>query len=188
MIITNNMESTTIPGLQYIPDFITVEEERQLVQFIDAQPWNTDLRRRTQHYGYRYDYTKSTIDDPLGPLPCSFDMLCDRLVQRGIFEDRPVQVIVNEYEPGQGISPHIDKSVFGPVVASLSLLSSVPMEMSKDDEKQEVRMRPRSLLVLSQSARYKWKHGIVARKSDSLQGQRVSRGRRISITFRTLAN
>ena len=27
-----------------------------MVAFIDAQAWDTRLARRTQHYGYRFDY------------------------------------------------------------------------------------------------------------------------------------
>ena len=38
-----------IDGLIYIPDFITKEEERALIDNIDAQPWLTDLKRRVQH-------------------------------------------------------------------------------------------------------------------------------------------
>ena len=34
------------------------------------------------------------------------------------------QAIVNEYEPGQGIAPHVDRDCFGPVVATVSLGSA----------------------------------------------------------------
>ena len=39
----------------------------------------------------------------------------------------PVQCIVNEYRPGQGIGMHADHRDFGPVVASLSLGEDWPM-------------------------------------------------------------
>lgn len=42
----------------------------------------------------------------------------------------------------------------------------------------------RSLLVLTGSARYEWSHTIPARKSDVIDGRRVGRKRRISLTFR----
>ena len=38
------------------------------------------------------------------------------------------QLIVNEYQPGQGISPHIDnQTLFGDVVVSVSLSSNTIM-------------------------------------------------------------
>jgi hypothetical protein len=43
---------------------------------------------------------------------------------------------------------------------------------------------PRSLLILQQDARYRWKHGIAARKYDSYYGIKTMRSRRVSLTFR----
>jgi hypothetical protein len=45
-----------ISGLQYCPNFITAEEEQALIEIIDQQTWLNDLKRRVQHYGYKYDY------------------------------------------------------------------------------------------------------------------------------------
>lgn len=42
----------------------------------------------------------------------------------------------------------------------------------------------RSLLCIVDKARYEWKHGIVARKSDAINGKRIQRERRLSLTFR----
>ncbi len=35
-----------ILGLQYLPDFITADEERTLIEVLDQQPWLNDLKRR----------------------------------------------------------------------------------------------------------------------------------------------
>jgi len=43
-------------GLTYRENYISEDEAGRLVQEIDAAPWRTDLKRRVQHYGYRYDY------------------------------------------------------------------------------------------------------------------------------------
>jgi alkylated DNA repair dioxygenase AlkB len=43
-----------------------------------------------------------------------------------------------------------------------------------------------SLLVLAGPARYDWRHSIPARKSDRIGDQVISRGRRVSLTFRTV--
>jgi hypothetical protein len=47
-------------------------------------------------------------------------------------------------------------------------------------------LEPRSVLVMSDVARYQWKHGIPARKHDSYEGEDYTRGRRLSITFRSI--
>jgi hypothetical protein len=47
-------------------------------------------------------------------------------------------------------------------------------------------LEPGSLLVLTGAARYAWKHGIPARKTDMYQGQVLPRRRRISVTLRTI--
>lgn len=45
-------------------------------------------------------------------------------------------------------------------------------------------LEPRSVMVLKDVARYKWTHEIPARKSDVIDGGKVERSRRISLTFR----
>jgi alkylated DNA repair dioxygenase AlkB len=52
-------------------------------------------------------------------------------------------------------------------------------------ETESLLLEPRSLLVLSDEARYDWQHGIARRKNDIWQGIRIPRERRLSITFRT---
>ena len=47
-------------------------------------------------------------------------------------------------------------------------------------------LEPQSLLVLQGEARFGWKHGIPARKVDLIDGQKIARGRRVSLTFRTV--
>ena len=50
-----------ISGLTYVTDFITPAENDFLLSQIDQQPWLTDLKRRVQHYGYKYDYKARTV-------------------------------------------------------------------------------------------------------------------------------
>ncbi|MBL8596335.1 MAG: alpha-ketoglutarate-dependent dioxygenase AlkB [Devosia sp.] len=104
---------------------------RELLAQIGALPWRDDLRRRVQHYGYRYDYKarRVTRDSYLGPLPEWLATLVGGLSADGIFEAVPDQVIVNEYLPGQGIAAHVDcEPCFGDMIASLSLGSGCTME------------------------------------------------------------
>lgn len=44
-----------ISGKEYISDYITTEEAENLRKRIDKETWLDDLKRRVQHYGYKYD-------------------------------------------------------------------------------------------------------------------------------------
>ncbi len=178
-----------IPGLTLYPDFITPAEEAEILGILDAHPWRGDLQRRVQHYGYRYDYKARQItpDLYLGPLPVWLENLAHFLVQNGLFPNVPDQVIVNEYLPGQGIAPHIDcVPCFGGVIASLSLGSDVVMDFGRPDGSEKIshRLPARSLVVMTGPARYHWQHSIAKRKTDGVDGQKILRQRRVSLTFR----
>ncbi len=174
------------PGLTLMTEFISRQEENDLLLFIDGAPWNTTLKRRTQHYGHLYDYRSGDTSHKLGPLPPAFSPIMERLQQRGCFlSSPPDQAIVNEYEPGQGIGRHVDSvTSFGPEIASLSLLS--PTVMTFGDRRTgnhvDIPLPPRSLVLLTGPSRYSWTHMIAARKGDN----DVPRSRRVSITFRTI--
>ncbi|QQV75201.1 hypothetical protein H6P87_00749 [Rickettsia tillamookensis] len=172
-----------IPDLKYIAEYITIEQEYKLIKLIDSQPWITELKRRVQHYGYKYDYKSRSINQSyyLGALPKWLQVLCETFYKQNIFYELPNQVIINEYMPGQGIASHIDCiPCFSDTICSLSLGGSCIMELTNDKAKYSITLKPRSLLILKNEARYKWEHGIAARKSDN----KIARNRRISLTFR----
>jgi alkylated DNA repair dioxygenase AlkB len=97
-------------------------------------------------------------------------------------------MLVNEYLPGQGIALHRDYDPFDATVASISLISPCVMDFRRvaDGERVAWLLAPRSLLVLSDEARYQWEHGIARRKNDRWNGRTFPRSRRLSITFRRL--
>ena len=178
-------------GLTYLENYIPEDEAERLVREIDAAPWRTDLRRRVQHYGYRYDYKarQARREDYLGSLPDLFQHLAERLTSEGQFQTVPDQVIVNEYQPGQGISAHIDcQPCFGETIASLSLLSACVMRFAslRPSRHMDLLLQPNSLLVMAGEARHDWTHAIPARKTDLVEGQTSQRTRRISLTFRQM--
>ena len=179
-----------IEGLSYFPDFISEDIENYLLDAIDRNTWSNELKRRVQHYGYRYDYKARAVSPAsyLGPLPVWLDEFITGNLSSSIMRERPDQVIVNEYLPGQGISAHIDCiPCFGDTIASLSLASAATMIFTgPSGENEYLRLNPRSLLVLTRDARLKWRHSIPARKSDMVDGERKPRSRRISLTFRKI--
>ena len=183
--------AVNVSGLTYVPDFISAHDQDSLLSQIDQQSWLTDLKRRVQHYGYRYDYKARAVsnDAYLGTLPAWLLALSKKLHDDRIFPSAPDQVIVNEYLPGQGISAHIDCiPCFADTIASLSLGSNTVMDFSnlKTGEKKSIVLEERSLIVLSGPARYEWQHAIPARKSDIINGIKTERARRVSLTFRNV--
>jgi len=179
-----------INGLIYIPQYISQPHHDKLIETIDEQPWRGELARRTQHYGYVYDYRAKSVNVSmrLGELPTWLERIAQHLHYDGLVPTMPDQAIINEYLPGQGIANHIDSAPsFGEVVISLSLAAPAVMEYKKDDQTVPVLLEPRSLVVMRGAARYEWTHGIPKRKQDSYDGQIFIRERRLSITFRKVA-
>lgn len=173
----------SIEGFSYHKEFISPDDEGVLIKYADSNPWDTTWERRIQQYGYSYGTSRR---ESLGGMPEWLSSLCNRLREERIFIETPNQVIVNEYMPGQGIAPHVDYlSNYGNTVAALSLGSPVVMDfISEEKKKISHLLEPRSLFVLSGSARLNWKHGIAPRTMDHFLGAVITRGRRLSCTFR----
>ena len=77
-----------INGLQYIPDFLTEEQQNSILNEVDSRPWLNDLIRRVQHYGYKYDYTLKQIDHSLyvGELPPFAVEITEKLFENSIIK------------------------------------------------------------------------------------------------------
>ena len=183
-----------IPGLRYHPSFLDEAHQRSAIERIDSEPWLTDLQRRVQHYGWRYDYSARMVsrDMRIGPLPEWLEEIaCTLDRQFSEFDTVPNQAIINEYEPGQGIAMHVDRHCFGSAVATVSLGDDWTMDFQlagKSGPKESMLLPRGSVLVLSGDARYRWRHGIAKRgfDRDPRSGQKRARKRRLSLTFRTV--
>ncbi|WP_343558106.1 alpha-ketoglutarate-dependent dioxygenase AlkB [Sphingobacterium sp.] len=187
--INEGIDLSAILGLLYIPNFITRIEEKNLLSAINGEEWLNDLKRRVQHYGYKYDYRARSLNYSmyLGDLPNWSIPLTKRILNKHFSDENPDQLIVNEYLPGQGIANHVDcQPCFGETIFSLSLGSACVMDFVHVESKRiiSLMLEPRSLLVMSDEARYKWTHGIAARKSDDYRGKSYNRQTRVSLTFR----
>jgi alkylated DNA repair dioxygenase AlkB len=186
---TNATAAARVQGLAYVPEFLPPDVQARLLLEIDALPWRTELRRRVQHYGYRYDYRSRSVDRSmrLDDLPAWAVAVAETLQERGLLPWPPDQAIVNEYQPGQGISSHVDcEPCFDGNIASVSLGSACVMNFTSraTGEVVPVLLEPGSVVVLTGEARYGWMHGIPARKTDSFEGRTFTRSRRVSLTFR----
>jgi len=168
-----------------IPEIITPKEQCQLVELINNQQWDKTLARRTQQYGYKYQYRNlnaSPRASPAAPIPSWLAALGSRVSDECSARGHNVvfdQVIVNEYEPDQGISKHVDdKVLFGPVVASVSMMSSCEMLFELGALSCPIVLDPRSCVILTGPSRERWSHAIWPRVART--------GTRISITFRSM--
>jgi alkylated DNA repair dioxygenase AlkB len=183
------MEINAIAGLTVQKRFLNVERQKYLIEAIDSGTWNGDLKRRVQHFGYRYDYSARRIAASLKalPIPEWGQQLMQKILQAGITNQAFDQLIVNEYLPGQGISPHIDSiSSFGNDIVSVSLGSPCVMRFACTTRADHfnVLLEPGDLLHIRDEARYQWRHQIEPRRSDKWAGQMIERARRVSATFR----
>ncbi|MDE0407589.1 MAG: hypothetical protein OXN81_06975 [Alphaproteobacteria bacterium] len=68
-------------GATIVPDIVTEAEEARILLRIAQAPWMTDLSRRVQHYGYRYDYGARSAGrhDPAAPFPRWAAVIGERL-------------------------------------------------------------------------------------------------------------
>ena len=179
---SDNLE---VRGLSTYDDFISEDDALRIINKIDECKWlsgENALKRRTQHYGYEYDYkTRSaSMLKVVEPIPEFLIGVCDKLKVLGVIPD---QLIINEYLPGQGIAAHIDQSIiFGDTVISVALCGECIMTFGKGKSKVDLLFKERMAVVLQGDARYKWTHSIPARKKDGSK----PRTRRISLTFRTI--
>ncbi|KAF8885789.1 hypothetical protein BD779DRAFT_1430257, partial [Infundibulicybe gibba] len=197
-----------IPGLYFTPSlllpqpladalmsyclqtYFTSPNINQIMLFGRFSPGNT-----TSSFPPPLNSLLSTLSDLLRPtLPAATHAL--------LFPTSPTQArqaILNLYTPGEGISPHVDLlGRFGDGIIGVSFGSGCVMGFQRDAgdsveaEGWDLYLPARSLLVLSEDARYKWTHGIekccrdyVAEEGGS-GGRWIERGVRLSITFRWL--
>jgi alkylated DNA repair dioxygenase AlkB len=186
---TLSPQSVEIPGFALRLDYINAEEEHELLDQLEAGPWQHDWRRRIQVYGLGYSNQRGGTPTWLRDFPDWLLPLAKRVAEDADFDRLPENCVINEYVPPQGIGPHKDYADFGPAVACVSLGSHIVMDFANAETRQRVPVLipARSLWVIRDDARWKWTHAIAPRLSDTIAGQKTRRSRRVSITFRTAA-
>ena len=172
-----------IAGLDYRADFITRDEERDLLAHLQAmdlapfrfQGWTGN--RKTQSYGWRYDFDDASFL-PTEPIPHWLIRLRDKAAE--FAGDEIAHALIARYDSGAGIGWHKDRSVFDRVVG-VSLGSPAILRFRQRTPSGFTRfnlpVEPRSAYRLLGAARYDWEHRIVP--GDEL---------RFSITFRTMSD
>lgn len=185
---TTSAESTSWPaGLNYQPDFITMEEEQGLLEVIGSLPFRHSqyrqytARRRTVNYGAGYDF-QHQLRTPAPEIPGFLAHLRLRAARwLGIAPEAFVQALISEYRPGTPLGWHRDVPDYETIFA-VSLVSACrirfrryPWNPLERDDIFAIEPQPRSAYALSGDARWKWQHSVPAVKA-----------LRYSITLRTL--
>ena len=178
-------------GLVYQPDFLTREEEADLVAkfaelpFAEAHFQQYTARRRVVRYGegeYPASYGNEAEKlNPRRPFPAFLEPLRRKVARwRGMPESTFVHALCTEYRPGTPIGWHSDAPHFE-IVVGISLGGWARMRFrpyaAKTDRKAGIMLdlAPRSAYVMQDEIRWRWQHHIPPTKE-----------LRYSITFRTL--
>ena len=171
-------------GLRYVPDFLGLAEEADLVRRLDALPFAPFQfhgfvgKRQTVSFGWSYRFDGSGLGEA-EPMPDWLEPIRARAERTaGIAPAGLEHALLVKYEPGAGLGWHRDRPVFGDVVG-LSLLSPAPLRFRRRAGTKWQRftqiVEPRSLYLLRGPARSEWEHSLTPVET-----------LRYSITLRTL--
>lgn len=185
-----------IPGLYYIPNVVPLELSNRIqTELNTTDDWfpvgGGDNSRKVIHYGFKYNYKTGDVLEPAGPFPQYANDLVDIIRSIEVVPDDMAlnQCLINKYEPGQGISAHIDSIKYDDYVCCFTLGSGAYMEFTRNGyTPSKVYVEPNSLYIMSGDSRYKWKHCQRPLKTDTVEGKKIKRDVRTSITFRSLKN
>ncbi|CAE8679670.1 unnamed protein product [Polarella glacialis] len=146
-------------GLRYCPDFVSAEEQAELLQVLDGgatnlflgrRTWTRNIRRAQQFFGLIYYQTSQAVPElqPTAHSPLSSQYgrsmaelpawLLPRLLSEGLFAapgERGVnQVQGNEYLEDSGIGTHVEDPAAGPTLATVSLLQPVQLTLQRAEQ------------------------------------------------------
>ncbi|XP_029925650.1 alpha-ketoglutarate-dependent dioxygenase alkB homolog 4 [Myripristis murdjan] len=186
--------SFPFPGVFLWENFISEEEERELISKMDQDAWiQSQSGRRKQDFGPKVNFKKRKVR--LGGftgLPgLSRDLVHRMQKEPALSGFQPVEQCNLDYHPqrGSAIDPHLDDSwLWGERLVTINMLSDTTLAMSLDQGLPElglpgevqvaVRLPRRSLVVLFGEARHRWKHAI---------HRKDIHGRRVCSTYRELS-
>ena len=100
---TSETAHVNIAGLALAEEFLSRREEEEIIAHLDALAWESQMSRRVQHYGFRFDYVTRKCSTVATPFTDMLAMVAARALSQGLVRQMPDQCTVNEYMPGQGI-------------------------------------------------------------------------------------
>lgn len=167
--------------------------------------WTCLSNRRLQDYGGGPHKNGMIIE----PIPNWLNTYMKKVDSLDVFNGKTSNhVLINEYEPGQGIMPHTDGPLFYPTVTTINCLSHTVLEFKKTNTPAEnntqickLLLEPRSLLILQDDMYENYLHSISEQNCDIITneivnlnkcsgvyniGEKLERSTRISVTIRNV--
>ncbi|RYZ21278.1 MAG: alpha-ketoglutarate-dependent dioxygenase AlkB [Chitinophagaceae bacterium] len=174
-------------GFRYLPGFLSVEEERSLLQGIEGLDLHPFLfqgytaKRLVASFGFDWNFDTRTLA-PGRPVPPFLEPVAGKVAAHlGLRREDFAELLVTAYPPGAVINWHRDAPPFA-LIAGLSLGSDCTFRLRPHEKEKQTRgnTRPllvarRSLYVMEGEARSEWQHSTAP-----------VRDWRWSITLRTL--
>nr|XP_012614535.1 alpha-ketoglutarate-dependent dioxygenase alkB homolog 4 isoform X1 [Microcebus murinus] len=126
------------PGVMLIEDFVTREEEAEMVRLMDLEPWKlSQSGRRKQDYGPKVNFRKQKLKTSgFQGLPSFSREVVRRMgLYPGLEGFRPVEQCNLDYCPerGSAIDSHLDDAwLWGERLVSLNLLSPTVLSMCRE--------------------------------------------------------
>lgn len=168
-----------ISSISYGKDVIGEECEQRLLHCIQSmgthqKAWRQLKARRLQCWGEFPQSSTGKAEDNLSqPMPAWLELLIDSLVQQGVFGEstRPNNVLINQYNPDEGILHHTDGPAYHDRVAIISLGSDTILSFRKKLASDQIGiefggdvcsvvMKRRSMLMFENDAYNHYMHGI----------------------------
>lgn len=159
-----------IDNMYYIPDFISLDTETQLIDQINAMglsenPWVHLRTRKLQCIGSFPELTNH--------IPIWLNEIINDIVNFGIFDQvfRPNNILINQYNPMDGVLHHTDGPIYEDRVAIISLGSDCLMSFRKNLKSNEIGieysgdifsvvLRRNSLFIFEKDSYTNYMHGI----------------------------
>ncbi|KAK4296730.1 hypothetical protein Pmani_030808 [Petrolisthes manimaculis] len=130
-------EPVKFPGVKIVEDFVSEEEETDLLTAIDEVPWDlSQSGRRKQNYGPKCNFKKQRVRcEDFSGYPAFTKFIQDRFSSVSILKGyQTVEQCSLEYtvERGASIDPHIDDCwIWGERIPTLSLLTNSTLTLRK---------------------------------------------------------
>ncbi|KAK2881920.1 alpha-ketoglutarate-dependent dioxygenase alkB homolog 4 [Channa argus] len=164
------------PGVLLWDNFISEEEEKELISTMDQDVWNqSQSGRRKQDFGPKVNFKKRKvcIGSFSGLPPLSQKLVLRMQQEPSLAGFQPVEQCNLDYHPqrGSAIDPHLDDSwLWGERLVTINMLSNTTLTMSLENGLSElglaeevqvaVHLPRRALVMLDGEARHRWKHAI----------------------------
>lgn len=165
-------------GLKKFPEFISLEEEREIVSFIQEQM--EFVPKTSKNKVLNYGTKRRSFDLIVKPIPPCIDKIGLRIFNQGLTASHPDSLSVIEMLPGNSICRHVNSVENGKVITVLNMNTVANMRFQKDQvlrgdladrrpvaedtpftEEMIVQIEPRTVTQMSGEIRTFWSHSIL---------------------------